>query len=74
MLTQTENNAIAYESTLNKNLDFFTRGTLRGVDFEDISTLFKESWNENPKLLLQIMWNGRDCRKGKGEKQVIFYC
>ena len=55
MLTQTENNAIAYESTLNKNLDFFTRGTLRGVEFEDISTMFKESWNENPKLLLQIM-------------------
>jgi len=72
-LTTTENGALAHSTTGDKNLDFFTRGTMRGVSPADLSKMFRDAWDENPEMLLQVIRNGRDCRNGKGERTAMFY-
>ena len=72
-LTTTENGAIAYSTTNSKGFDLFTK-LIRGASYEKITELFYDSWLENPIQTLQILLNCRDCRSGKGERQIVLHC
>lgn len=65
----TENGAPAFESTGTIALDFFTR-IVRGAPVTDYVPLFIEIFNGNNKLAMQVLYNLRDIRDGKGEKLI----
>jgi hypothetical protein len=74
-MISTENGAVAFATTGNKSLDFFTRIT-RGAEPCDYIPSFVEIYNENPSLALKVLANLRDIRNGKGEKlipRVLFF-
>lgn len=65
----TENGDISLASTGNSCLDFYVMIT-RNASITDIITYFTAAWNENPTMALQILFNTRDIRNGKGEKNI----
>lgn len=67
-LGKTENGANTLHSTLNANVDLFGK-SLRFLDTWDIQKIFKEAFNENPKLALKNYFNLLDIRSGKGERK-----
>lgn len=74
--TVTENNDIAFKSTGNKCMDFFTKIT-RNAQPGTYLESFVEAWNENQNTTFQILMNMRDVRNGKGEKEipiVLIFC
>jgi hypothetical protein len=66
-MIETENGSVAFATTGNKALDFFTRIT-RGAELCDYIPSFVEIYNEDPNLALKVLCNLRDFRNGKGEK------
>jgi hypothetical protein len=74
--TVTENADIAFKTTGDKCLDFFTKIT-RNAPLNTYIESFIEAWNENQNTTFQILMNMRDVRNGKGEKEipiVIIFC
>lgn len=68
-LTETENGAVTYRSTLNPVLDFFYLApTRQGQDNVD---LFIPAWEDNPVLALKAAFYLRDVRGGKGQRQTF---
>ena len=65
----TENGDLAFSTTGDKNLNFFTR-IVRGAPISDITVAFKEAWLENSETAVRILMNFRDARKGKQEKTI----
>lgn len=63
----TENGAVAFPTTGNTCLDFFTM-TVRNMEIEKAINMFFESYETDPELTLKIILNLRDVRNGKGEK------
>lgn len=64
---RTENNAVAYKSTLDPNLDlFFKAGASRR---QDISPLFVKAFESNDDYATRIALWTRDVRGGAGERQ-----
>lgn len=71
-LTNTDNGAIAYKSTVNKNLDLFaTIGAARGMSDEDKIALFCSAYIENSDIAKKILFHLRDCRGGMGERETF---
>lgn len=71
-LTSTDNGAIAYKSTVNKNLDLFaTIGAARGMSDEDKIALFCSAYIENSDIAKKILFHLRDCRGGMGERETF---
>lgn len=73
--TFTENGAPAFTTTNSKCLDMFA-SLIRDTSEENAIQYFKDSWNEDPELTMQILLHLRDCRNGKGEKKLaqdLFY-
>jgi len=68
----TENGALALPSTGDAVVDYFVRGTIRGVPPETVSSLVRAAWNADKELLLRAIRNARDCRSGKGERRASF--
>lgn len=68
-LTLTENGDVAFNTSGDYNLDFFTR-IVRGAKVEDVVTTFVKAWDEDPTLAMKILMNLRDARNGKQEKQI----
>jgi hypothetical protein len=69
--TITENGALAHNGTGSACLDLFIK-SVRGLEGEQLLSMMRKAWNENPETLLQIVYNTRDCRKGKGERALYF--
>jgi hypothetical protein len=67
----TENNAMAYDSTLNATLDAF-QGLTRYVFSSKVDAYLAKSWDENKDLTLRIIWNSRSIRDGKGENELFY--
>lgn len=65
----TENNDKAYVSSLNLCLDAFIR-IVRGAEISDYIAAFSAAWKENKEIMVKILMNLRDIRKGKGEKLI----
>lgn len=69
--TRTENGALTYKSSFNKNLDlFFFGGAARKYDTIQIRSLVADAWNEDPKTCLKVLLFLRDIREGAGEKRI----
>ncbi|MBQ1317438.1 MAG: DUF2828 family protein, partial [Lachnospiraceae bacterium] len=70
--TETENGAVALNTTGDARLDFFgTAGSLRGADEERITRLFSEAYREDPLFATKIAFYARDVRGGLGERQTF---
>lgn len=68
---RTENGAVAYKSTLDPVLDFFSRaGALRGKESEAIR-LFKNAYASDPTYALRTLFYLRDIRGGQGERTLF---
>lgn len=67
--TTTQNGALAFKSTGDKNLDFFSRaGALRNSQ-EQMLDLFKRAFAESPEAAIVLAFALRDVRGGGKEKQ-----
>ncbi|MBQ6546022.1 MAG: DUF2828 family protein [Lachnospiraceae bacterium] len=70
--TETENGAVALNTTGDARLDFFgTAGSLRGAEEERITRLFSEAYREDPLFATKIAFYARDVRGGLGERQTF---
>lgn len=71
-LTQTENGALAYKSTLNYLLDFFgNAGALRTRQDSEVIQLFSKAFAEDKLLALKTLFYIRDVRGGQGERKTF---
>ena len=71
-MTETENGAVAYKSTLNACLDAFSLlGTMHKSSDEEILKVFDKAFNENPKLAMRLLFYVRDVRGGQGARRVF---
>ena len=69
-LTQTENGAVAYRSTLSECLDLFSVcGALRHTENTEILQKFMRAYAEDPDTAIRILFYARDVRNGLGERR-----
>jgi len=66
----TENGVAAEPDTGVARLNLFFH-TIRGVDADQLSALLNAAWDESPTDTLKIIFHARDCRGGRGERQVF---
>jgi hypothetical protein len=66
----TENGALGYAHTGSANLNMFAN-LVRNATKQKIEACIAEAWNEDPELCLKVLFNLRDPRKGKGEKEIF---
>lgn len=69
-LTTTENNATSYTTTGNGRIDLFFK-TVRNVRADNLLPLLNTAWEEDHKDTTKIIFNARDCRGGKGERDIF---
>lgn len=68
--TYTENGGITHKTTHSALLDMFALGgSMRNRSNEDIITMFKQAYMENPEYALKCLYYLRDCRGGAGERR-----
>jgi hypothetical protein len=65
----TENNAIVFSTSRSNLIDLYVN-TVRGAD--NFESTMKKAWNELPILFIKLIYLTRDCRDGKGERDVSF--
>lgn len=69
-ITHTENNAVTYETSLNRVLDLFALGgSYRSRSDEDVMNLFLQAYSEDKELALRALFYLRDVRGGQGERR-----
>lgn len=68
-ITQTENGAKTYRSSLNAVLDFFYLAPTR--QGQDNTDLFMQAFEENPNLAIKCAFYLRDIRGGKGQRKTF---
>lgn len=74
-VTYTENGAISLRSTLDAVYDLFALGAaFRQRSEEDIITLFKRAYREDPELAMKCLFYIRDAREGQGERRFFRVC
>jgi hypothetical protein len=64
--------AITHATSGTACLDLFFHGMIRGCTNEKLTSLLSQAWCESPQATLAIILNTRDCRQGKGEKEVAY--
>lgn len=70
----TENGALSNLSTLNDNLDFFSRaGAMRG-NISGAVALFEKAYAEDPQMAVRCLFYLRDVRGGQGERNLFRKC
>lgn len=72
-ISYTENGAKSLLTTGSKCLDFYFK-TVRKISQEDTINKLAEAWNEDPLSTLKIIFHIRDCRGGKGEREIFRWC
>lgn len=73
-MDHTENGALRYKSTYNRNLDFFAlAGAQRDYPYEALQ-LFKQAFVEDPNLAIKNLFYARDIRGGQGVRSVFREC
>ncbi|MFK5950116.1 MAG: DUF2828 family protein [Methylococcales bacterium] len=65
--TTTENGAKSHGSTGSKRVDYFFK-VLRSTPQESINSLLSGAHNESPEDAIKLVFQLRDCRGGKGER------
>ena len=70
--TYTENGATAFNTSSNALVDLFsTIGALRNADYERITRLFSEAYEEDKLIATKILFYARDIRGGLGERKTF---
>jgi len=69
--TLTENGALCYANVGNAGLELFFK-MVRGLTNENYHQLLEEAWSESQDATLRIIFHARDCRGGKGEKELFY--
>ena len=72
--SRTENNAVAFCSTLDACLDFFALGGAKRGNQEQALRLFARAYADNKQTALRILFYLRDIRGGQGERQTFRTC
>jgi hypothetical protein len=72
-LTQTENGALSYDSTGSACVNFFFK-VVRDTSETELIKLLEQSHNENPHDTIKLVFQLRDARGGKGERQQFLRC
>lgn len=71
----TTNGAVAYSTSGSKLVDInFAVTGLRGKGDNQISTMFRKAWAENPMLAMRWLFYVRDIRGGSGERNIFRVC
>lgn len=71
-ITETENGAVAYRSTMNACLDAFgSLGAMRFSDDDEIIRVFSNAYNEDKSLAMKMAFYMRDVRGGQGQRKVF---
>lgn len=68
--TQTENGAVAFKSSMNKNVDLFFAGAVK-TSVDEVKNLITKAFSENRLLALKVAFYLRDAREGQGKRDVI---
>lgn len=68
-MTKTENGAICLESTSNCFVDAFG-AFVRGIDTDSLCDYMNKCWINNPKKTVALVFNTRDRKNGKKEKNL----
>lgn len=72
---ETENGAVAYNSTHNALLDAFgSLGAMKDSPEEDIIDVFSKAYNEDPDYAMKLLFYIRDIREGQGMRRVFRVC
>lgn len=69
-ITYTENGAISNKSSLNNCVDLFYLSK-RGLNNKTLYDLLEKSYNEDKLITLKLLAYIRDCRGGKGERDLL---
>lgn len=70
--TLTENGAIQWGTTGDRNLDLFAKiGSMRNNDKDDILRMFRQAFVENPVMAVSILFWVRAVRDGSGERKIF---
>lgn len=71
----TENGAVSYATSGSALVDInFAIASLRGKSDKEISTKFRNAFNENPELAMRWLFMARDAREGVGERNLFKVC
>lgn len=68
---ETENGGVALASTKNTFVDLFVN-LVRGCDKNYAQHMISKCWNIDPVKTLKLIAQTRDCRNGKGERDIYF--
>ncbi|EGG21083.1 hypothetical protein DFA_00958 [Cavenderia fasciculata] len=70
--TKTAKGAVAYTTTGDARVDLFYH-TARGINREQLREMLTASWAKSPLDTLKIIFYNRDCRGGKGEREIFHH-
>lgn len=73
-VAHTENGAISNKSTLNANLDFFSRAGAMRENVLEAVILFNKALIEDRDLAIKSLFYMRDVRGGQGERKIFRAC
>lgn len=72
---ETENGAIAYNSTYSALLDAFgSLGAMKDSSEENIINIFSKAYDEDPNYAMKLLFYMRDIREGQGMRRVFRVC
>src|SRR5574344_1007242 len=72
---ETENGAVAYNSTQSALLDAFgSLGAMKDSPEEDIINIFSKAYDENPDYAMKLLFYMRDIIEGQGMRRVFWIC
>lgn len=72
---ETENGAIAYNSTYSALLDAFgSLGAMKDSPDEEIINVFSKAYDEDPNYAMKLLFYMRDIREGQGMRRVFRIC
>ena len=72
-LTKNSKGGVAFNTTKDKCIDFFFK-LLRSSSPEKVLKDWEKAFKEDPKTALAVLYNFRDIRNGKGERNISYIC
>jgi hypothetical protein len=70
-MSTTQNGATTHATTENPLVDFFF-AAVRNIQQGDLVNLLEKAWNFNPVSTMILLFYTRDCRGGKGEREIFY--